>query len=120
MIRWTVALQAPLSKGFSRPEYWSGLPFLPPRDLPDPGIQPKSLMSPALAGGFFTAEPPGKPPLEWVAILFSRDLPNPRIKLTSPAWPADSLPLNPQYKYVLLFKLTPSYFLDFYEIDFKV
>ena len=46
--------QAPLSKGFSRQEYWSGLPCPPPGDLPDPGIEPASLMSPALAGGFFT------------------------------------------------------------------
>ena len=51
---WTVARQAPLSMGFSRQEYWSGLPFPPPGDLPDPGIKPRSLMSPALAGGFFT------------------------------------------------------------------
>ena len=55
---WTVAVQAPLSMEFSRQEYWSGLPFLSPRDLPDPGIKPGS---PALACGFFTAEPPGKP-----------------------------------------------------------
>ena len=51
---WTVPHQAPLSMGFSRQEYWSGLPFPPPGDLPDPGIEPRSLMSPALAGGFFT------------------------------------------------------------------
>ena len=51
---WTVAHQAPLSTAFSREEYWSGLPYPPPMDLPDPGIEPKSLMSPALAGGFFT------------------------------------------------------------------
>ena len=51
---WTVAHQAPLSMGFFRQEYWSGLPFPPPGDLPDPGIKPKSLMSPKLAGRFFT------------------------------------------------------------------
>ena len=51
---WTVALQAPLSMGFSRPKHWSGLPCHPPRDLPDPGIEPTSLKSPALAGGFLT------------------------------------------------------------------
>ena len=51
---WTVAHQAPLSMGFSRQEYWSGLPFPPPEDLFDPGIKSSSLMSPALAGGFFT------------------------------------------------------------------
>ena len=55
---WTIAHQAPLSMGFSRQEYWSGLPCPSPGDLPDPGINPSS---PALAGGFFTAEPPGNP-----------------------------------------------------------
>ena len=49
----TAALQAPLSMEFSRQEYWSGLPFPPPGDLPNPGIKPVSLTSPALAGGFF-------------------------------------------------------------------
>ena len=51
---WTIAHQAPLSIGFFRQEYWSGLPSLPPGDLPNPRIEPKSLMSPALAGRFFT------------------------------------------------------------------
>ena len=51
---WTVAWQAPLSMGFYRQEYWSGLPCPPPGDLPDPGIKSVSLTSPALAGGFFT------------------------------------------------------------------
>ena len=51
---WTAAHQAPLSMGFSRQEYWSGLPCPPLGDLPDPGIKPTSLVSPALAGGFFT------------------------------------------------------------------
>ena len=50
----TVAHQAPLSMGFSRQEYWSELPFPPPGDLPNPGIELVSLVSPALAGGFFT------------------------------------------------------------------
>ena len=52
---WSVAHhQAPLSMGFSRQEYWSGLPCPPPGDLPDPGIEPMSLVSAALAGKFFT------------------------------------------------------------------
>ena len=51
---WTTACQAPLSMGFSRQEYWSGLQCPSPGDLPDPGIEPVSLMSPVLAGGFFT------------------------------------------------------------------
>ena len=53
MTLWTVAHQAPLSIGFSRQEYWSGLPCPPPDDRPDPGIKLTSLMSPALAGGLF-------------------------------------------------------------------
>ena len=50
---WIIACQAPLSVGFSRQEYWSGLPCSPPGDLPNAGIEPASLMSLALAGGFF-------------------------------------------------------------------
>ena len=57
---WAVAHQAPLSMEFSRQEYWSGLPFPTSRDLSNPGIESKSLASPALAGRFFTTEPPGK------------------------------------------------------------
>ena len=51
---WPWAHQAPLSMGFSRQEYWSGLPFPSPGDLPNPGIKPMSLESPTLAGRFFT------------------------------------------------------------------
>ena len=47
--------------GLSQQEYWNGLPFPPPGDLPDPGIKPESPEATALAGGFFTTEPPGKP-----------------------------------------------------------
>ena len=103
---WAVAHQAPLSMGFSRQEYCSGLPYLPPGDLPDPGIKPRS---PCIAGRFFTAEPAGSPVvgcsvvsdslqvqdcslpgsssvrgnlqariLEWVAISFSRRSSQPR------------------------------------------
>ena len=50
----TTAHQAPMSMGFPRQEYRSGLPFPPPRDLPNPGIKLRSLVSPALTGGFFT------------------------------------------------------------------
>ena len=52
----------PLSMGFSRQEYWSGLPFPPPGDLPDPGIESTCPVSPTLVGGFFSTEPPEKPP----------------------------------------------------------
>ena len=62
---WTVARQAPLSMGCSRQEYWSGLPCPPPGDLPDPGIEPMSLTSPALAGEFFTTS------ATWEALCFS-------------------------------------------------
>ena len=55
---WTVAHQAPPSMGFSRQEYWSGLPFPSPGDLPDPGIE---LKSPSLQADALTSEPPGKP-----------------------------------------------------------
>ena len=58
-ILWTVACQAPLSMRFSRQEYWSELPCPPPGDLPDPGIETVSPVSPALAGRFLTTEPPG-------------------------------------------------------------
>ena len=58
---WTAICLAPLSMELFRQEYWSGLPFPPPEDLPDPAIEPYSSASPALAGGFFTTEPPGKP-----------------------------------------------------------
>ena len=51
---WTVARQAPLYMEFSRQEYWSGLPFPSPEDILDPGMESESLMSPALAGRFFT------------------------------------------------------------------
>ena len=54
---WTVAHQAPLSTGFPKQEYWSESPFPPSGDVPDPGMEP---VSPALACGFFTTEPPGK------------------------------------------------------------
>ena len=58
---WTVARQAPLSMEFSRQEYWSGLPCPPPGDLPNPGIKLMSLVSLALAGGFFITVPHRKP-----------------------------------------------------------
>ena len=53
-IPWTIACHAPLSMGFPSQEYWSGLPFPFPRDLPDPETEPMSLASPTWAGGFFT------------------------------------------------------------------
>ena len=75
-ILWTVARQAPLSMGFSRQKYWRGLPFSPPEDLSDPGIDPSCLMSPAFAGGFFTTS------ATWKAIYYNLVLAEePEIKL---------------------------------------
>ena len=66
LILWTVAYQDPLSMEFYRQEYWNGLPFPSPGDLPNPGIEPTS---PALAGRFFTSQPQGKPSCEEEAII---------------------------------------------------
>ena len=74
--------------GFSQQEYWSGLPFPPPGDLPDPGIKPRS---PVLASGFFTTEPPGKPDehiytllcLKWIT---NKDLPIAHETLLNVLW----------------------------------
>ena len=62
-VLWTVACQAPLSMGFSRQEYWTGLPCCPPGDHLDLGIKPRSLASLALAGGFFTTRATWEAPL---------------------------------------------------------
>ena len=70
MTPWTVAYQVSLSVGFSKEEYWSGLPFSPPEDLPHSGIEPVSPVTPALPDGFFTTEPPGKPVLDFI-LFFS-------------------------------------------------
>ena len=59
---WTIACQAPLSMEIPRQEYWSGLPFPSPGDLPDPETELMSPASPALVGRSFTTEPPGKQP----------------------------------------------------------
>ena len=58
---WTVAQQPPLSMGLFQQEFWTGLPFPSPKDLPHPGIEPISPEAPALAGRFLITEPPGKP-----------------------------------------------------------
>ena len=66
---WTVACQTPLSMEFSRQEYWSGLPFPPPENLPDPGIKPVSLRPLKLAGTFFTTAPPGTTAFSMLLLL---------------------------------------------------
>ena len=71
---WAAAHQAPLSVACSTQEYWSGLPCLPPGDLPDPGIEPISIMSPALAGMFFTTSSSGE------ALIYGR---NHRLKINT-------------------------------------
>ena len=63
---WTVAHQAPLPMEFSRQEYWGGVPFLTPGDLPNPGVESASLASPALAGGFFTTSNPREPQMGYI------------------------------------------------------
>ena len=70
VISWTVALQAPLSMGFSRQEYWSGLSFPSPDHLPNPEMKPTSPASSALAGQFFATELPGKSPLMYIYYTF--------------------------------------------------
>ena len=66
---WTIVHQAPLSMGFSRQEYWSGLPFPPPGDLPNPGSEPMSPVSPALQVDSLPLEPLGKPLLSaWLEV----------------------------------------------------
>ena len=65
-----VAHQTPLSLEFSRQKYWSSLPFPPSGDLPYPGIEVMSPASPALADGFFTTEPPGKPCLSAINVQY--------------------------------------------------
>ena len=67
---WTVALQAALTMGFSRQEDWSGLPWPPPGDLPDPGTEPASLTSSALAGGFSTTS------ATWEALVIEEEKAN--------------------------------------------
>ena len=79
----TAARQAPLSMGFPRQECWSGVPFPPPVDLPDPGIEPASLVTHTSAGGFFTTAPPGKP--KRLSCLPSRES-NPGLHVRTEPW----------------------------------
>ena len=74
VIPWTVARQVPLLMGFSRQEYWSGLLFPPSGDLPESGIEPESLMSPALTGRFFTTSATWKAHQQLISILMCKDL----------------------------------------------
>ena len=86
MTLWTVTLQAPLSTGFSREEYQSGLPCPPPGNLPDPGIEPSVLMSPKLVGGFF----PTSTTWEALSLITQWSLWH---LLSPPSWDASLLPV---------------------------
>jgi len=79
---WTVAHQTPLFMEFFKQEHWKGLPFPPPGDPPDPGIK---LVSPALAGRFFTTEPPGKPGELFVVVIQSLS----QVQLFMTSWTAE-------------------------------
>ena len=98
---WTIAYHASLSMGFSRQEYWSGLPCPPPGDLPDPGIKPTSLTSPALACWFFTSW--GKAtlyygwhevPCSWILYAFQAGVINSQWISKSPFLPETWVPLG--------------------------
>ena len=91
MTQWSVALQATLSLGFPREEYWSGLPLLSPGDCPDPGIEPTS---PALASGFFITEPPGK--AQFIAHLSLQPQPNSALN-KRPHWSISLVQCNHQH-----------------------
>ena len=93
---WTVARQTPQSMGFSRQEYWSGLPFPPSGGLPDPGIEPRSPVTPSLAGGFFSTVPPGSPHLFLLWCISSVWKALPKIYLVDSSLPSERhyCPLN--------------------------
>ena len=99
---WTVTFQSPLSRGFSRPECWNGLPCPPPWDLPNPGIE---LRSPTLQADSLQSGPPGKPKNTGAGSLFllQGSLPNPGIKPGSPALQVVSLPAELPGKRVSIF-----------------
>ena len=83
---WTAARQVSLSMGFSRQEYWSGLPCPPPGDRPNPGIKPMSLMPPALTGGFFTTSATWEAiKVQLLLLLLSRFS---RVRLCATPWTA--------------------------------
>ena len=85
---WTVTHWAPLWMGFSRQEYWSELPYSPPGDVPNPGIEPASLTSPALAGGFFTTSSTWLIPGHQLNqnVLALKPLKNPQMMIVQPMW----------------------------------
>ena len=92
-----LTLQVPLSMGFCRQEYWRGLSPPPPGDLPHPGIEPASLTSPALAGGFFASSATWEAKECWRGLPrpSAGDLPDPGMESGAPASQADSLQPEP-------------------------
>ena len=106
LIPWIIVRQAPMSMDFSRQEYWSGLPFSTPRDLPDPGVEPASLMSPALAGGFFTTSASWEAQLSKTWINYSFSL------LYFQLLPSDDFSLS-TYLNIHVFPLLKTYCLPF-------
>ena len=104
MTLWTVACQAPLFKGLSRQEYWSGLPCSPPGDLPDPGLlHCKQIL-------YCLNEEESPRVVEWIAIPSSGDLPNPGIELGSPELQVDQL-------YQLTYQERPTYLPTYLQIS---
>ena len=102
-IPWTAAHQATLSMGFPRQEYWNGLQFLSQGDLFDPGIEP---MSPALAGGFLTSEPAGKP--KYIHILYLVNSQTSSQDLSLVMWREENRNTNQYTTYEILGKGIPS------------
>ena len=88
---WTVSHQALPSMGVSQQQYWNGLPFPPPRDLPDPRIEPESHVSPALAGEFFTTGPPERPPSKLLSVINMISLFTPSPSMGMKCYPLQSL-----------------------------
>ena len=107
---WTVACQAPLFMGFPRQDYWSGLPFPTPGNLSDPGIKPESLASSALAGRFFTTEPPGK--LSIITLFNQLAIPGTACKAGLYAF----FPTNSHTPVLAQFSLWPDLPTDLYEV----
>ena len=99
VILWIIAHQAPLSTGFSKQEYWNGLPCSPPGDLPDPEKETVSLMSPALAGGFFTT---------WASLVAQMLKNLPAIRETQVRFLAGKIPWRRKWKPTPVFLLGKS------------
>ena len=106
---WTLACQAPMSVEFSRQEYWTGLPFPPPGDLPDPGTKPTSPVPPALQVDFFTTEPPGKPQGCWGSIRLNNFVKVSQLQFgQAPSWTHSFTPVATQGRAAEVFRSSKS------------